>query len=364
MLVPGYNQTLTGSWKSHTSASRVIPMPDDSKLASMALFSIVAPYDEGLRRGAEIEAMLAEEKDKKTEANARSILHAPFEKEYARFKQVGVGKTSTGVSFVTIYGHKPLSKKKFLEADERGLLVNRPALMRAADYYQIMKTGQKGEFVFIDMPAMLGLFFTGEFIATHFRKGTYSAKTLAISPKRGWYVFAAKLDRYAKTYATLLSKYMFCFLSARVTNDSKVYGDFYRRFFGSYSLKPKNNATALGILGKLESVFGKIVPSMTKVTILFPGYSPTKAFKYSTAIVEAMAKSEESSDDDVLSYKKKRLKTDFDIGGENSGDDVDHGEDFYDSQDDVKDSQPTGEESRDVHVESHAESDPQGGENA
>jgi len=312
LIVPNYNITITGNWKSHKSASRIIPLPDDPKLMSLTLMSIVDKYQDGLRRAADIEARLAEEKGKGDERNARAMLHAEYQEEYANILNTNVGVTNQGVHYVTLYGHKPLTKKGYMEAMNSNLLDVRPALMRASDYYQLCKDGKVGEFVFIDMPQMIGLFFTHNYIKRFFNVKNYVAKSCLISPKKGWYVFAHKIDRFAKTYSTILSKYMFAFLCGKISGDDDVQIQFMDRFFGDLRVKPKNNATALNIIKKLDEVFGKIQPPLASITILFPGYSATKALKYATHIVE-VSSSEDESSEEVMIPTKRRKKKDLDV---------------------------------------------------
>jgi len=286
MLVPGYNQTLTGRFDSCGSASRVIPVPDKPELRTLLLGSIMVGYDELLERAKDIEDMIQETKTKGDADNARILLHKDYGSSYEAYISSSRAITSYGVKTMTIYGPDPISTKKFQSMNVEGMLDDYPVLMRAADYLQLVEAGDRSNFVFVDLPCMIGLRISYRYAKAYFSSNLITSDGVMKSSKSGWYMFNTSRIRSAKSYSTILAKYIFAFLMARTNGDDEMLEIILGRFTHSMQANPKMYNGQLTILSALRSVYDRIDPPLSKVMMLVPGFSAIKAYKYTSYMSE------------------------------------------------------------------------------
>jgi len=280
MVVPGYTIGVSGSYDSMGSVSRVIPLPPSSEHYSLLLYSICDSYEDGLRSLANTEIRMKNDPDYREHVgNARSVIHAPFEDAYDKMRR-GQGLTPRGLEYISLWDQGFVGTSDLLKLQPKGRFDNHPVLVRATDFFQARKKSLEGECIIIDPPSMTGLYFTPVFISKYFAEGTHSTSG-ALKQAKGFYVLRAMPDKTESLYSSWIEKYIFAHLAGSLLGGG-VREKILTGYMAGYQKGRQGTQLVARIMQDLRYCYDDISPTLTKIVMLTPGYSATKAFKNRT----------------------------------------------------------------------------------
>jgi len=291
IIVPGNNQSITGSYSSLGDCSRCIPLPHDLRHASPVLASInVVDFDEviiGLRT---VEIEFAEDDNLKRDQsiNARSVYHGQFMKEYDRFRTEPHGLTKIGLKYVTLHHCKPLTAQELYNLYVLGNADYAPILMRASEYNLATLKGVKGSFVLTDIVAMVGVYFSDKYVKANIN-AKFIGKNGKIVSVTGFYTLKDMKTGAINTYSSWIQKYVLAKM-IDVLYPSKGYGEkllaIYLSCTSTKGKKTRDKDQVKTILGDLVRCYGKMVIDPHLILILTPSYSIKKTLKYTRVMFD------------------------------------------------------------------------------
>jgi hypothetical protein len=292
MIIPGYNQALTGSYTSLGDCSRCIPLPDDLMHASPVLASInVSDFDQVLvgLRNAEKQVELDDELRHNTNVNARSVYHDQFHDEYDKYRNEPHGTTTTKVRYVTLRKSKPTTAQELVVMTQDGVCDTFPVMMRAGEYHLATLKGITGSsFLITDPVSMLGVYFSRNYVK-EFIDPRYVNDKGKIKSVTGFYSIKDFSTSAVNNYSSWIQRYLLAKL-VDVLFPAKGLGTKLLKGYLSMTSGGKGGKSvdiAKTILKELISCYGKINPSPDTVLVLTPSYSIKKAMKHTSMMIES-----------------------------------------------------------------------------
>lgn len=284
LVVPEYNMNATGSWDSAGSMSAVVPLPDEPQHYSLLLYSTVANYEDGLRNMALTEVNMKNDVDfRKQAGSARAYIHAPYEETYEQMRNNGQGLTPTNLRYTTLYSQDYVGTQDLLNGASMGRFNNYPVLVRAADFYQARLKSLEGSVIWIDLPMMVGLYFSPVYVHKYFGEDTHDNGLPRHA--KGFYVMRPMPHKVEGLYSSFIEKYIFAHISGSLLGPD-VRKIFLESFLKGYQQQRKGTQVVQKIIQALQYCYDDVEPTLTKVGMMVPGYSALKAFKNRTIFMD------------------------------------------------------------------------------
>lgn len=281
LVVPEYNWNASGSYDSAGTMSAVIPLPEKPEHYSLLLYSVMADYEDGLRSLAITEARMRDDAEyRKQVKSARAVIHAPYEDKYDDMRGNGQGLTPKDLRYTTLWDASYTGTQDIINGASTGRFNNHPVLMRAADYFQARKRSLEGEFIWVDLPLMVGLYFSPTYIQRYFADKTLTEDG-SIKHARGFYVMRPKPDKVEGLYSSFIEKYIYSHLTGSILGGD-ARDKLLLSYLKSYQSQRSGTKVVQKIIQDLRYCYDSVEPTLTKVGMLVPGYSATKAFKHRT----------------------------------------------------------------------------------